>query len=109
MIRWFLFETRIGDLVLYLFEALTGLAIVDQEYLAGLLTPLVSPDEGAREMYEHRYFCRGVDEVPAVEREDGYLDKSTYECDGCVNLNLCENDGHLGDDCPRGLWKVIHA
>jgi hypothetical protein len=44
--RWFLFETRVGDLFLYLFEQLTGLAIVDQTYLAGLLTPLVSPDEG---------------------------------------------------------------
>jgi hypothetical protein len=45
MIRWFLFCTRVGDLFLYLFEELTGLAIVDREYLAGLLTPLVSPDE----------------------------------------------------------------
>lgn len=43
--RWFLFETRLGDLLLYLFEALTGLAIVDQTYLARLRTPLVSPTE----------------------------------------------------------------
>jgi len=36
MIRWFLFETRVGDLVLYLFEDLTKLAIVDQKYLNDL-------------------------------------------------------------------------
>ena len=29
MIRWLLFETRVGDLVLTLFERVTGLAIVD--------------------------------------------------------------------------------
>ena len=30
MVRWFLFCTRVGDLFLYLFEQLTGLAIVDR-------------------------------------------------------------------------------
>lgn len=33
MIKWVLFETRLGNLVLALFEQLTGLALVDVEQL----------------------------------------------------------------------------
>jgi hypothetical protein len=33
MLRWFLFCTRVGDLFLYLFEELTGLAVVDRAEL----------------------------------------------------------------------------
>lgn len=74
MMRWFLFETRLGDLVLYLFEALTGLAIVDQEYLAGLLNPLVSPDESKDGWPSTKDGVSDKDEL-GWEKEDGYLDQ----------------------------------
>lgn len=58
--RWFLFETRLGDLFLYLFEALTGLAIVDQSYLAGLTVPLLSPNENTRLPSAHSWSWCGL-------------------------------------------------
>lgn len=36
MVRWFLFSTRVGDLILYLFEEWTWLFLVDRKDLLGL-------------------------------------------------------------------------
>jgi hypothetical protein len=35
MVKWWLFETKLGDMVLRAFERLTGLALVDLQDLEG--------------------------------------------------------------------------
>lgn len=34
LVRWFLFETRVGELLLVLLEKTTGLAVVQAEWLS---------------------------------------------------------------------------
>jgi len=45
VVKWFLFQTRLGELLLALFEQLTGLAIVDNDYPYGLWADVMAPAE----------------------------------------------------------------
>ena len=45
MVKWFLFQTRLGDMLLCLFEQLTGLAVVDNDYPFGLWGDVMSPGQ----------------------------------------------------------------